>query len=169
MHHSCSKLSFLYLRLLFGTTPEPAEYNTIVEAAIDLGKDLLADTSWDTTNLHSPHRHLLPRKDYLLTSDPLLKADFLTVNIEAKDSSIDGFIDDILTITIDDQWCVERAKNAALLIIHTIFRPRQSDETLKRDDPLSLRKLAVEVQIDKHKTFLGWYIQTCSLRLFLPQ
>ena len=33
--------AFLCLRLPFGTTPAPAEYMTISEAAIDLGNDLL--------------------------------------------------------------------------------------------------------------------------------
>ena len=37
---------------------------------------------------------------------------------------MDGFIDDVITITIDDPFWVERAKNAYLLIIHTIFIPR---------------------------------------------
>ena len=36
-----NKLDFLSLRLPFGTTPVPAKYTTISEAAIDLGNDLL--------------------------------------------------------------------------------------------------------------------------------
>ena len=35
------ELSFLCLRLPFGTTPAPAEYTTVSEAAIDLGKNIL--------------------------------------------------------------------------------------------------------------------------------
>ena len=42
------ELAFLCFRLTFGTTPAPAEYTTISEAAIDLGNDLLQDQSWDT-------------------------------------------------------------------------------------------------------------------------
>ena len=82
---------------------------------------------------------------------------------------MDGFIDDIITITIDYPRWVERAKNAALLIIHTIFRPQHSDKPLKRDAPLSLRKLAGEGQLTHHKTCLGRDIQTRSLQIFLPQ
>ena len=55
---------------------------------------------------------------------------------------MDGFINDIIAITIDDLFWVERAKNVALLVIHTIFRPLHSSELLKRDDPLSIRKLS---------------------------
>ena len=83
------KLAFLCLRLPFGTTPAPEEYTTIGEEEIDLGNDLLAYTSWDSTDLQSPHRHLLTRKDYLPVSDPLAKADELAVNIEARETSID--------------------------------------------------------------------------------
>ena len=35
------ELGFLCLRLPFDTTPAPAEYMTVSEAAIDLGNDLL--------------------------------------------------------------------------------------------------------------------------------
>ena len=46
---------------------------------------------------------------------------------------MDEFIDDIINIAIDDPNWVERAKNAALFVIHTIFRQLQSSELLKQD------------------------------------
>ena len=48
-------LAFLCMRLTFGNAPAPAEYTTIIESAIELGNNLLADTSWDAKNLRSPH------------------------------------------------------------------------------------------------------------------
>ena len=54
------KIYFLCLKLPFGTTPAPAECTTVSEAAIDLGKDLLRDESWDTDDLNLPHRSLIP-------------------------------------------------------------------------------------------------------------
>ena len=54
------ELAFLCLRSPFGTTPAPSEYATVSEAAIDLGNNLLQDKSWDTDDLNSPHRYLLP-------------------------------------------------------------------------------------------------------------
>ena len=57
------KLDFLCLRLPFGTTPAPAEYTAVSEATIDLGNDLLRDESWDTDDLNSPHRSLLPEEE----------------------------------------------------------------------------------------------------------
>ena len=67
---------------------------------------------------------------------------------------MDLFVDDIITITIDNACWVERAKNAAFFIIHTIFRPQPSDEPLKQDDPLSIRKLAGEGPLVERKTCL---------------
>ena len=60
---------------------------------------------------------------------------------------MDVFIDKIITITIDDPRYVERAKNAALLVIHTKFRPLHPSEPLKRDEPLSLHKISGEGQL----------------------
>ena len=134
------------MRLDFGNTPTPEEYTTTSESEIELGNDLLKGASWDTANQKSPHIHLLPREDYLPPSETLLRAYQLELDIEAKEDSMYGFIDDIITITIDDPILVERSKNASLLIIHTLFRTLQSSEPLKRDDPLSLKNLSGECQ-----------------------
>ena len=80
-----------------------------------------------------------------------------------------GLINNIITINIDDSNWEERAKKSALLIIHTMFRLLQSPEPMKWDDPLSLCKLAGEGKLYKQKTCVGWDIQTCCLRLFLPK
>ena len=56
-----------------------------------------------------------------------------------------GLIDYTITVTIDKPNWVERVKNSALLVIHTIFIPLQSPNPLKRDFPLSLHNLAGEV------------------------
>ena len=54
---------------------------------------------------------------------------------------MDGYIDDIISITVDDKHWIDRTKSAALLVIHTLFQTLQPAETLKLEDPLSLRKL----------------------------
>ena len=82
---------------------------------------------------------------------------------------MDGFIDDTITITVDDEHWIDRAKSAALLVIHTLFRPLQPLEPLKRDDPLSLRKLDGEGKKSEQKKCLGWDINTQSLRVSLPE
>ena len=82
---------------------------------------------------------------------------------------MDGLINDIITITIDDPSWLNHVKNLALLVNHTIFRPLQSSEPLNRDEPLSLYKLAGEVKLAGSKTYLGWDIQNLSLQVFSPR
>ena len=82
---------------------------------------------------------------------------------------MDGFIDKIITITVYDKHWIDRAKSAALLVIHTLFRQLKPSEPLKQDNPLSLRRLAVEGQLSKENTCLGWDINNHSLRVSLPE
>ena len=96
------QLAFLCLRLPFGTTPAPAEFTTISEAAIDLGNDLLQDRSWDTDDLNLPHRYLLLPEEKQQSAGHLEKADPLAVEIIYTEVSMDGFINDIITTTVDD-------------------------------------------------------------------
>ena len=146
------KLAFLCLRLPFGTTPVPAEYTTFSEAEIDLGNDLLRYESWDTDDLKSPYQSLLLQEEKQQSASHLETSDPLAVDITATEASMDGFIDEIITITVDDKHWIDRSKIAALLIIHTIFRPLQPSEPLKLDNPFSLSKLVGEGQIAKYKT-----------------
>ena len=125
------ELDFLCLRLPFGTTPAPSEYTTISEAKIDIGNYLLQDQSWDTNDLKYPHRSLLPPEEKQQSASHLEKSDPLAMEIIATDASVDGFINDIITITVDGDHWIDRAKSAALLVIHTLFRPLQLLEPLK--------------------------------------
>ena len=99
----------------------------------------------------------------------MVKADPLAVEIIATEASMDGFIDYIITITFDDDHWIDRAKSAALLVIHTLSQPLHPSEPLKQDNPLSLRKLAREGQLVEQKTCLGWDINTQYLRVSLPE
>ena len=118
-------LAFLCLKLPFVITPIPAEYMTVSEAKIDLGNDLLRDESWDTDDLNSPHRSLLTQDEKQQSSSHLETADPLAVEIPSTEASMDGLINDIITITVDVEHWIDRAKSAALLVIHTLFRPLQ--------------------------------------------
>ena len=161
------KLDFICLRSPFGTTPEPTEYMTVSEAEIDLGNDLIQDESWDTHDLNSSHQYLLPQEDKHQSASHLATSDPLAVDITSTEASMDGFIDNITTITVDNKQWIDRAKSAAILVIHTLFRPLQPSEPLKRDDPLLLRKLVEKGKLAKHKTCLGWDINTHSMRILI--
>ena len=64
---------------------------------------------------------------------------------------MNGLIDNIITVTVDDKHWIYRGKCADLLVINTLIQPLQPSEPLKRDDPLSLRKLAGWGQLFKQK------------------
>ena len=85
----------------------------------------------NSANLQLSRRHLILRYDYIPASDLIIKAYQLVVNIEANEASMDGFINDIITITIYYPCWVERAKNKASLVVHNILRPLDPYEPLK--------------------------------------
>ena len=86
--------------------------------------------------------------NHIATADPL------SVDITATEASMAVFIDDIISITVNAKHWIDRAKITVLLVINTLFLSLQPSEPLKRDDPLSLRKLAREVQLADQKTCL---------------
>ena len=49
------------------------------------------------------------------------KADPIAVDITATEVSIDGFINNIITIKVDDKYLLDLAKSKALLVIYTLF------------------------------------------------
>ena len=93
----------------------PAEYNTVRKVAIDLVNDLLGDKYCDAIQLQSPHRSLLQEEEYQPGKNTLVQAYQLEVDTKAKEDSMDGFIDDIITITIDDPNLVKRTKKLSLI------------------------------------------------------
>ena len=107
--------------------------------------------SWDTTDLDFPDRNLLPEEDKLHSADHLVKSDPLEVNIEAEEASMTGLIDDIISTIVDNKHCIRRVKSATCLVIQTLFWLLQTSEPLKRDNPLSLIKLARERKLAERK------------------
>ena len=64
---------------------------------------------------------------------------------------MDGFIDNIIYITVDNKYGIERAKTAALLVINLLLQTLQASKPLKHDDQLYLRKLSGEGKLAKQK------------------
>ena len=68
--------------------------------------------------------------------------EILAVDIESKDFSMDGFIDYIITLTINVPNLADWAKNEALLVIYTILRPLQiSDPPPNQENHPLTRKI----------------------------
>ena len=91
---------FLCLRLPFFTTPALGDYTTISEESIDLVNDILIDMPWDVSELQLPHRHLIPKQEYLLYPMPLVLVYKVSVYIEAHEFSTGRYIDNIITLTV---------------------------------------------------------------------
>ena len=115
------ELAFICLWLTFVATPTPVEYTIVSEAAIDLGNDLLQDKSWDIDDLNSPHQSLLPQEDKQQSTSSLEITYPLAVYITSMEASMDGFIDNIITITVYDKYWIDCTKSAALWVIHPLF------------------------------------------------
>ena len=89
-----------------------------------------------STSIYITIHQLGQRPHILAFMYPLVQADTLAVDIKAKEDSTHVFIDDIITITVDNLSWVKRTKNVALLVLHTIFRVLNPSEPLKLDVPL---------------------------------
>ena len=60
--------------------------------------------------------------------------------MKTNDSYVDGYIDDLLTITLDELLLINRGTQATPLMCHVIFRPIHKNEPLPRSDILSKAK-----------------------------
>ena len=75
----------------------------------------------------------------------------------------------LIQLNFYDSIFVSLYDSILLSLSNLIILPLHPLEPLKRDDPLSLRKLVGEGELAEHNTYLGWYINTHSLRVFLPE
>jgi len=157
------------LRLTSGGSPCPNEFCTISELCTKLANDILHCPNWDPKILRSPHSHLLSKPKILDDSIPLGQAKELDVEIPPDNwGHIDDFIDDGISIVPDMGENRDRAAAAMLLAIHTICRLLDPNETILREDCLSLAKLAEEGTLAEELVVLGWQLNTRSLKIALP-
>ena len=91
------------------------------------------------------------------------------VNIEIQPIYIDGFVDNLVTICLDMEKYIKRAMNGVPLAIHCVFRPKDEDEPISRDDILCLRKLLGEGALSEIKLILGWIIDSRLFKVFLSE
>lgn len=108
------------------------------ELATDLSNDIVRDVGWDAEQLQSPHQHLLEGAVNILPADiPFAQAADLAVEIPPDDSpKADCYIDDIFSAFLEDD--MTRGSRVIPFIVHLLSRPIDSDESLRRDDILSL-------------------------------
>jgi hypothetical protein len=162
-------IALMSLRLTFGGSPCPNEFCIISELCADLGNDILHSSDWEPRLLHSPHTINLPTEIPDSSQHPLSHGLELDVDIPFdKFGKIEIYIDDGITIIPDIDDNATRGTNAMALAIHTICRPLATLEPIKREDCLSLSKLAEEGTLSETAIVLGWLINTRKLTISLP-
>ena len=116
----------------------PNDYSTISD-------DVLRDPTFDPSTLHSP---LQSQFETAATpyneSIPFEPAYSLFVDVPFFWAMVDGYIDDTITIVLYVGDWLQKAVNAAPLIIHSIFIPKDTTDLLPRNESISIRKLKGE-------------------------
>ncbi len=163
-------LGFISLRMTFGGSPNPALWGNISESITDLANALLRCKDWDPKELKSPLQHLVPSHEPSENPEELTKAlpidvDTLSSNCDAK---ADIYIDDGISVAVDEGDNVKRAEAAMLLAMHVIGRPFDADDPIPRKDIVSLSKLAAEGMMSETKMILGWLFNSNRLTISLP-
>jgi hypothetical protein len=166
----CNEFALPSVRLTFGGSPCPPEFCIYSEMCVDLANDLLHCPEWIPIEIASPHASTLPEPKLLDPSLHFKSARPLDVVLDPDDfGKADIFIDDGMVIVPDINDNRHRAVQALLLAIHTLCRPLDINEPIKREDCLSLGKLAEEGQLAECFTLLGWEINTRNLSIALPK
>jgi hypothetical protein len=140
----------------------------VSDLCTDLANDILHCPEWDPNEVYSPHSHSLSDTVELDNSIPFGQAKELDVDIPVDDwGRIDDFIDDGIAIVPDLGQNRNHAVQAMLLAIHTICRPLDENETITREDCLSLGKLQEEGTLSEVPIILGWVLNTRLLTIAL--
>ena len=155
------QIAYFLSRLPFGTSEGPGKHDIPSNMCVELAQMIMDDPTWDPKDLHSPRAADIPEVKRLPAEIPFGQAHPLKVTIDdPKDSYVDGFIDDLISIILDQMNFPERGRHAVALALHTFFRPTNPDDPVPRDDILSLRKLLAEGGLEETKMVLGWFIDT---------
>ena len=163
------QIAYLLGRMTFGSKIGPGKHDIPSNMVVDLAQMLLDDPSWDPATLHSPDADKIPLKETLTGDIPFGQAFPLAVPVDDSDHYVDGYVDDLCTICIDDPSVTEKARHAVALAIHTVYRPANKDDPLPRDSALCLRKLLAEGRLEERKVILGWLIDTRRFIIQLPR
>ena len=128
--------------------------------------DLVADSPPSADNLPPlvPSRDLPPALDTPIDRDPALAVKNRRILAE-----VDVFVDDFLGVAQGNLKRLRRVRRILLHAIDTVFRPLDADETVKRNETASVKKLRKgDAAWSTCKKVLGWIINTSTMTLHLP-
>ena len=165
-----SNIAYLLTRLCFGIASGPNEWCLISELMVDFATALIGDESWDPDEIYNPNEDIPLDIDYVDSSVKIEKVkNVIFENKRTIKSYIDGYIDDLLTMILEELDLLKRGVHVMPLVCLILFRPVHINEPILRTDILSKAKLIAEGALAERKTFLGWIIDSRRMRVYLPQ
>ena len=158
------------LRLPFGGSPCPSDFCLISDIITDTINDLLACTSWDPEVVWSEYVKNIPMPRPLPSDIPYAPARSLSVNLTDEPcAKADCFVDDIMSITVDNDDNLLRLATAPCTVIHAMAHNADGDTHLLRQDLISAEKNEAEGAPEEVKVCLGWQFNTRLLLIALPR
>jgi hypothetical protein len=114
-------------------------------------------------------QHLIPNR--VVEPDDIPFEQILPMSVEIPKSDVsyksDVFIDDVISVVIDDGEGCKRGAAASLPAIHAVCRPVAVHEPIKRNELTAEKKLIAESLLEEVKTTLGWLLNTRRLLISL--
>ena len=158
--------TYICFWLCFGAKPAPGLFSIVNKFIAELAEYLTEDETW---NPHTLQSNML---NDINTTPVLYKGKFATTqpllfDWTAKPLSIRVFIDDMITLVIDNATLIYQAIHPILLILDSIFRPNLPGEPMSRNPILSQKKLKEEGILSAQQVILRWLINTRMLKLFI--
>ena len=144
-------IAYILLRLPFGVANGLNDFFLVSEPIMDLTNELLHDRLWDPRTLRAPIQHHLKHPKRMIHSSPPAPARPLFIDVPFYPAITDGYIDDIITVMLDDDDWATRGQNAAPLAVHYTFRASEDQDQIPRENATSIRKLSGEGTPEERK------------------
>ena len=87
--------------------------------------------------------------------------------MNTKQSYINGYINDLLTIIIEELNLMKKGICVIPLICIMLFRQVHQNEPILRTDIINRSKVLAEGMLSKRKTFVGWILDSTRMRIYL--
>ena len=155
------KRAYIYLRLTFGASANPAVVCGLSEIVCDLSNEITLVGDWDPDILFSPIQPKVPALVYVDPIIPIAPAGEIVVEVPITSLGRgDCFLDDIIKVFLNRPTIIKRNAASVPLAIYVSMRPLSTDETVPRKGTLSLNKLLLEGTPSELIIVLGWLIDT---------
>jgi hypothetical protein len=119
-----NKIAYVALRPTFGGSSNPPTWCLFSETVTDLANEIYMCREWDPEKLRSPGQPITPEPKLEAKKEPFTQSLPTAVQIPTSSTSkTDGFIDDLLTVFLDNPTNRERAPLTVPLAMQVTSRP----------------------------------------------